>query len=152
MLLEHGHAHESNRMSPSNADADDAARSFASGKLEPAVTPPQTICDGLLTALSSRTLRHIQSHVSAILTATEADIIASTQLVWERMKQIIEPSAAVGLAVILNNAEFAEHVHLLAQKKRQQLGVSDVEIRIGVVWSGGNVELPTIVKAIAQNE
>jgi threonine dehydratase len=86
-------------------EAGDAARSIESGKLQPAITPPRTICDGLLTALSPRTMKHIQENVESIMTVSEQSILSSLRLVWERMKQIIEPSAAVGLAVVLDKAK-----------------------------------------------
>lgn len=131
-------------------EADDAAR-IESGVLQPAITPPRTICDGLLTALSPRTMKHIQRNVEKILTVSEQSILASLQLVWERMKQIIEPSAAVGLAVVLDNEEFANFVQQTAKEKRKQKGLSEqevIEIRIVVVWTGGNVELDTIIAAL----
>jgi threonine dehydratase len=132
--------------------ADDAARSFASGILQPAIVPPETICDGLLTALSPFTLAHVQRRVTDILTTSEADIIGATKLVWQRMKQIIEPSAAVGLAVVLNSDKLAQYVHKVADTKAQQLGLSldeAIQIRIAVVWTGGNVELGSIAGMMA---
>lgn len=144
------------------AAADDAARSFRSGELQPAIVPPKTICDGLLTALSPRTLKHVQAYVKDIFTADEAHIVQAMQLVWERMKQTIEPSAAVGLAVVLNSAEFAHAVYRHAEQKglpgvapttngSRGGGIPDepVEVRIGIVWTGGNVELATIASAVA---
>ncbi|CAH0391148.1 unnamed protein product [Bemisia tabaci] len=124
--------------------ADDAARSLESGVLQPAVTPPRTICDGLLTALSPLTLAHLQAHVGDVLTASEGEILAATRLVWERMKQLIEPSAAVGLAVVLNSPRFAQHVRRVAELR----GDGAVEVRVGVVWTGGNVELASVVEAM----
>jgi threonine dehydratase len=104
------------------AGADDAYRSFKSGKLVPQLAP-QTIADGLLTSLSPLTFRVIQAHVSDIVTVEEAEIIAAMKLVWERMKLVIEPSSAVPIAALLNH-------------KVQSEGK-----KVGVIISGGNVDL-----------
>ncbi|MCO5613989.1 hypothetical protein L7F22_068269 [Adiantum nelumboides] len=129
-------------------EADDAARTFQSETLQPAITPPRTICDGLLTALSPFTYRHIKKNVSTILTATEDQIKDALQLVWTRMKQFIEPSAAVGLAIILHNPEVAKQISKIAQNKTNTTK-EPIEIRIGVVWTGGNVELANIARLFA---
>ncbi len=102
--------------------ADDAARSFRSGKLMPSVHP-DTIADGLLTSLSKRTFSIIRQQVDNILTAKEETIIQAMRLVWERMKIIIEPSSAVPLAVVMENRG------LFRDKT------------IGIIISGGNVDL-----------
>ncbi|PWN33696.1 tryptophan synthase beta subunit-like PLP-dependent enzyme [Meira miltonrushii] len=134
-------------------EADDAARTFQSDTLQPAITPPRTICDGLLTALSPFTYKHIKKNVSTILTATEAQIKDALQLIWTRMKQFIEPSAAVGLAIILHNPEVAKQIGKIAQEKTKNNATQEpVEIRIGVVWTGGNVELASIAKLFANDE
>jgi threonine dehydratase len=104
------------------AGADDARRSFESGKLQP-MPEPRTIADGLRGALSARTLRALREHVAAIGTCSEQAIVAAMRLTWERTKLVIEPSAAVPLAAMLEGA--------LPVKGR----------RIGVILSGGNVDL-----------
>lgn len=124
------------------AEADDAFRSFQTGQLQDAISPPQTICDGLLTALSPRTLSHIRTHVSAIHLASEQSILSALRLVWERMKQIIEPSAAVGLAVAFDNKDFHQQVLRIA-------GSAKEEVRMVLIWTGGNVELEKIVAALS---
>src|SRR5512133_563627 len=78
------------------ANADDASRSFHSGKLVPS-DHPKTICDGLLTSLGSLTFRAVRGNVDEILTVKEENIIRAMQMVWERMKIIIEPSSATVL-------------------------------------------------------
>jgi threonine dehydratase len=83
-------------------NADDAYRSFTTGKLFPSVNPV-TIADGLLTSLSELTFSIIRSRVDAIYTVEEASIIECMLLVWERMKIIIEPSSATVLAVVKEN-------------------------------------------------
>ena len=102
--------------------AADAVLSFRSGKVEKAPFV-NTIADGLLTNLSDRTLAIIRSHVTDILTVSDAEIIAAMRLIWERMKIIIEPSCAVPLAVVLKHPDqFAGH-------------------KIGIILTGGNVDL-----------
>lgn len=104
--------------------ADDAARSKAGGQWVPQ-TAPQTIADGLMTSLGQLTWPIVRDKVDAIFTVTEEEICAAMRLVWERMKLIIEPSAAVGVAVVLSD-EF----------KRAEPGQS-----VGVVLCGGNVTM-----------
>ncbi len=104
------------------AGADDALRSFRSGKIVPSVNP-QTIADGLLTSLGDLTFPIIREHVSDIITAREETIIETMKLVWERMKIVVEPSGVVPLAALIEKKE------MFAGK------------RVGIVFSGGNVDL-----------
>src|SRR5262249_58398910 len=82
------------------ANADDASRSFRTGRVEP-LPATTTIADGLRTTLSPRTLGAIRAHVQGIGTASEASIVRAMRMIWERMKIVIEPSAAVPLACLL---------------------------------------------------
>jgi len=102
--------------------ADDAFRSIRDGKIYPSINP-QTICDGLLTQLSEKTFSIIKNNVTEIITCGEETIIAAMRMIWERMKIVVEPSAAVTLAVVLEN-------------KKKFSGK-----RIGLILSGGNVDL-----------
>lgn len=104
--------------------ADDAARSKAAGEWLPQ-TAPNSIADGLLTSLGQLTWPFVRDRVERVVTVTEDQIRAAMRLVWERMKLVIEPSAAVGVAVVLS-PEFRE--------------LDGVE-RVGVVLCGGNVTL-----------
>jgi threonine dehydratase len=104
------------------AGADDAYRSLQAGTIIPQ-TNPQTIADGLRTSLCPRTFAAIRAHVRAIATVDDDAIIAAMRLVWERMKIVIEPSSAVPLAILL-----AGKVDVRGQ-------------RVGVIFSGGNVDL-----------
>ena len=104
------------------AGAGDAARSFATGILE-AMPNPQTIADGLRGALSERTLRALRAHVTAIGVCSEQAIVTAMRMTWERMKIVIEPSAAVPLACLLEGS--------LKVEGR----------RVGIILSGGNVDL-----------
>ena len=107
--------------------ADDAARSKAAGIWQPQ-TAPNSIADGLLTSLGQLTWPIVRDEVEAIFTVTEDDIRAKMRLIWERMKLIIEPSAAVGVSVVLSDA-FRE--------------LQDIHT-VGVVLCGGNVNLDTL--------
>jgi threonine dehydratase len=107
------------------ANADDACRSFKTGKIVPSVNP-NTIADGLLTSLSELTFEIIRSRVDDILTVQERSIVLAMRLIWQRMKIIIEPSSAVAVAVILENQE------KFAGK------------RVGIILSGGNVDLSNL--------
>lgn len=104
--------------------ADDAARGFASGQVEPvSASTAATIADGLRTPLSPRTLRAIRANVEAIGLASERGIVRAMRLVWERIKITIEPSSAVPLACVIE-------------------GTLDVRgARVGMILSGGNVDL-----------
>lgn len=104
------------------AGADDAYRSFKSGQLQPSINP-QTIADGLLTSLSDFTFAIINDKVDDIVTTGEQAIIEAMRMIWERMKIIVEPSAAVPLACLLEN----------------KIGVAGK--RVGIILSGGNVDL-----------
>ncbi|MHB1425982.1 MAG: pyridoxal-phosphate dependent enzyme [Gemmataceae bacterium] len=107
--------------------ADDAARSKAAGSLIPQ-TAPRTIADGLLTSLGALTWPVLRDRVERVLTVTDDEIIAAMRLAWERAKLLIEPSSAVAVAAVLCN-EF-----------RTLEGLQ----RIGVILSGGNVNLDAL--------
>lgn len=107
------------------ANADDAYRSFKSGRLIPSVNP-NTIADGLLTSLGDLTFEIIRKKVNDIITVTEESIIHAMKTIWERMKIIIEPSAAVTLAAIFENKNIFK------------------DKRTGVVLTGGNVDLANL--------
>ena len=109
--------------------ADDAARSFRSGKIEPANS--NTIADGLLTSLGPLTFAAIRAHVSDVVTVSEAEIVAALRVTWERMKIVIEPSSAVAVAAVLKDARF---------KGR----------RVGVIVSGGNVDLDQLARLLGE--
>jgi threonine dehydratase len=103
------------------AGADDAARSWASGRRE-RQADPRTIADGLRGELSDRTFALIRSYVSDIVTVTEAGIVDAMQRVWCELGLLIEPSSAVPVAALL---------------ERRVLTGSG---RVVVIVSGGNVD------------
>jgi threonine dehydratase len=115
--------------------ADDAARSLASGKLQ-SLESSDTIADGLRASLAPRTFAILQRYVNRILLVSEEEIIATTRLVWERMKIIIEPSSAVALAPLLR----PEAVSSLKLPLRRDGTVP----KLGVIFSGGNVDLSSL--------
>ena len=102
--------------------ADDAYRSFRAGHIIPSVNP-QTIADGLLTSLGDKTFAIIRDCVDDIVTVEEADIIRAMRLIWERMKIVVEPSAAVPLGALLSRS------------------VDVRGKRVAIILSGGNVDL-----------
>jgi threonine dehydratase len=102
--------------------ADDAYRSMQAGEILPSVNP-KTVADGLLTSLGTLTFPIICERVEQIVTVSEQGIIDSMKFIWERAKLVIEPSAAVAVAV-------------LWEKKIDLTG-----LKVGVILSGGNVDL-----------
>ena len=104
------------------AGADDACRSLIAGRIVPQLDP-RTIADGLRTSLGERTFPILQRHVAGIRLASEEGIRRALRLLLERLKVVVEPSAAVPLAAILEHpAEFAGR-------------------RVGIILSGGNLDL-----------
>lgn len=103
-------------------EADDAYRSFHSGKIESNETT-NTIADGLKTVLGDQTFPIIIKHVHDIIRVTEDEIISAMRLIWERLKIIAEPSSAVALAALIREKD------RFYQKQ------------IGIIISGGNVDL-----------
>jgi threonine dehydratase len=102
--------------------ADDARRSLASGRLM-TVENPASIADGLLAPIGPKTYAVISRLVDGIVAVDDAAITRAMRLVWERMKIIIEPSAAVTVAAIMQG---------------------DIDTRercCGIILSGGNVDL-----------
>lgn len=102
--------------------ADDAYRSFKARTFFPSINPT-TIADGLLTSLGSVTFPIILQYADDIVTVDDNSIIRAMHLIWERMKIIVEPSAAVCLAAILEDK-------IPTELKR-----------IGMILTGGNIDL-----------
>lgn len=105
--------------------ADDAFRSIRDGRIYPSENP-KTIADGLRTSLGSLTFPIIRRYVESIVTVEEESIVAAMRHIWERMKILVEPSAAVPFAALLEG----------------NLQVGDR--RIGIILSGGNLDLDTL--------
>lgn len=104
---------------------DDAYRSLQSGKIERNETT-NTIADGLRTYLGDQNFPIIQELVTEIIRVTEEEIVEAMQLIWERLKVVIEPSSAVAFAALLKNKN-----QFSAQK-------------VGVIFSGGNIDVKNL--------
>lgn len=104
------------------AGADDAFRSFGLGRWVPQDNP-QTLADGLRSSLGQINFPIIQACVDTILTVEEDSIVQAMQLQWSRLKTVVESSAAVPFAAVL---EYASRF-----KGR----------RVACVISGGNLDL-----------
>ena len=102
--------------------AADASLSFSSG-VRQAVDHPASIADGLLALVGDRTFPVIRRNVDGIATVSDAAIGAAMRRIWEIMKIAVEPSGAVGYAAIAEGR------------------VAAAGRRVGVILSGGNVEL-----------
>ena len=108
------------------AGADDAARGKASG-VRVDSQKPKTIADGLKTTLGDLTWPVVRDLVEDIIVVEDVLTVAAMKLVFERMKLVVEPSGAVPFAA-----------SLLTAFKAKGLG------RVGVVFSGGNVDLDAL--------
>lgn len=113
--------------------ADDTARSLAGGRRVPAENP-RSVCDGLLTSVGERNFVVIQRRVHAIWTVSDDAVVAAMRLLFERMKLVVEPSGAIGLAAAL------AHAGDLAGA------------RVGIILSGGNVDLGRLPWPVAARE
>jgi len=113
------------------ANADDARRSLETGSIQHC-DDPKTIADGLrTTSIGERNFAVIARQVDQIVAVTEAEILDAMRFVWERTKIMIEPSSAVAVAPLLNG-------------KLEVAG-----LRVGVILSGGNVDLEPFFQALA---
>ncbi len=111
------------------AGADDAYRSFKSGKFIP-MENPDTIADGLLTSMGKLTYPIIKENISDVWTVTDEEIIEALRWTYERMKIIIEPSCAVPLACMFKNRDY------IRGKK------------VGTILTGGNIDLEKLKSLI----
>ncbi|XP_051492139.1 serine racemase isoform X2 [Apus apus] len=110
-------------------NADDCYQSKVRGELTPNLHPPDTIADAVKTSIGPTTWPIIRDWVDDVLTVSEEEIKRATQLVWERMKLLIEPTAGVGVAAVLS--------------EQFQAIPRDVE-NVCVVLCGGNVDLSSL--------
>src|SRR6266516_7675754 len=106
-------------------NVDDAAQSFRAGRLI-RTEKKFTIADGLRTNVGKPNFQIIQRYVDEIVTVSEEAIIAGMRTIWETMKIIIEPSAAVPYAAIV-------------EPKIDIAGK-----RVGIILTGGNVDLDAL--------
>lgn len=105
--------------------AADAARSMAAGSLQLDFTP-DTICDGLRGNLGAPNFDLLRQLHARVETVSDADTIAAMRLLWQVTKQTVEPSSAIALALVL-------------ARPRDFAGK-----RVGIVLSGGNVDLDAL--------
>lgn len=110
--------------------ADDATKSFHTKKLHRVINPP-TIADGTRTpSLGKITFPLVLEYVDDMKTVSEAAIIDAVRFLFYRMKLVIEPSGALGLAALLSQ-------------------VVKPKGRIGIILSGGNIDSDTMIKVLA---
>jgi threo-3-hydroxy-L-aspartate ammonia-lyase len=100
----------------------DGMQSLAAGRLIQ-FSNPDTIADGARTAPCERTFRLIQANVDQIQCVSDQELIVTMQLLWQRLKIVVEPTGALAMAAVLSG-------RLDAANKR-----------VGVIISGGNVDL-----------
>jgi threonine dehydratase len=92
---------------------------------------PDTICDGLRGLLGAPNFAILRRHDVEVLLADDAATLQAMRLLWQRTKQLVEPSSAVALAVVLAHRErFAGQ-------------------RVGIVLSGGNVDLDMLASLLS---
>jgi threonine dehydratase len=105
--------------------ADDATRSFRTGKLHTVKNPP-TIADGTRTpSLGNVTFPLVREFVDDMQTVAESAIIEAVKFLFYRMKLVVEPSGALGVSALLS-------------------GTVKPAGRIGVILSGGNIDAATM--------
>lgn len=104
------------------AGAADGVLSMQRGEVT-SIGQPETIADGLRATIGDINFRLIRDGVERIETVSDAEIVAAMRMIYERLKIVVEPSAAVVLAAAIRNRE------IFAGK------------RIGMILSGGNVDL-----------
>ena len=104
---------------------DDAGRSWRSGEVVTLEKSPITIADGVRTRfIGDRNLAVMKEHVHDFTTGTEAQILEALQFIWARMKIVVEPSSSLALTPILSG------------------GYEVKGGRVGIILSGGNVNVP----------
>ncbi len=109
----------------------DAQQSLAQGEIVHIETP-QTIADGAQTQhLGELTFAIIRRDVDDIVTASDAQLVQAMRFFAERMKLIVEPTGCLG---------FAGACHA---------GLPLAGRRVGVILSGGNVDLKRFADLIA---
>jgi threonine dehydratase len=113
--------------------ADDATRSFHSGRLQ-SVHNPATIADGTRTASLGRlTFPLLRQYVDDMRTVSEEAIMAAVRFLFHRMKLVVEPSGALGAAALLS-------------------GVVRPRGRTGVILSGGNIDAATMIRILRSGD
>jgi threo-3-hydroxy-L-aspartate ammonia-lyase len=108
------------------AAGDDATRSFHTKSLQ-TVRNPITVADGARTpSLGTLTFPLVLEHVSDMATVDDVALLRAMFLLWERLKLVVEPTGALAAAALIEGRVTAKGA------------------RVGVVLSGGNVDLAEI--------
>jgi threonine dehydratase len=106
--------------------ADDATKSFYTKKLHRVKNPP-TIADGTRTpSLGKITFPLVLEYVDEMKTVSEEAIIEAVKFLFYRMKLVVEPSGALGLAALLSRTVIPKG-------------------RAGIIISGGNIDAATMI-------
>ena len=107
------------------AGAADAFESLRQGRHVTDLVPG-TLCDGLRATVGAPNLALLRGLGAQALLASDDEVVAAMRLLWGRLKQVVEPSAAIALAVVLKHPE-----HFAGK-------------RVGLILSGGNVDLDAL--------
>jgi threonine dehydratase len=110
------------------AEPEGAADGYESMRRGERVTDlmPDTICDGLRGTIGAINFALLQAHAIQVLPVSDRDTVAAMRLILSRMKLVVEPSSAIALAALLANGD-----HFAGQ-------------RVGVILSGGNIDLDAL--------
>ncbi|XXH03401.1 Bifunctional acetohydroxyacid reductoisomerase [Hypoxylon texense] len=127
---------------PSFQGADDAKRGFESGVRVEAVSS-LTVADGLRTPLGRVPWSVLGERrlAAGFYSVADADVVRAMRLAYERLKVVVEPSAAVPLAVAL----YDEGFRAMVEREAGEEGWD-----VGIVFSGGNVSLEALGKLFAE--
>jgi threonine dehydratase len=108
------------------AAGDDATRSFQTKSLQ-TVNNPKTVADGARTpSLGSLTFPLVMEHVSGMTTVDDPTLLKTMFYLWERLKLVVEPTGALAAAAALE-------------------GTTPIRgLRVGIILSGGNVDLSEV--------
>jgi len=125
-----GAAHGIRVIAAEPAAGDDGRQSLESGRIV-TIPTPQTLADGAqTTALGELTFAIMREHVESVLVATDDELVEAMRSLAQTMKLVVEPTGVLGYAV--------------ARRETARLGK-----RVGVILSGGNVDLATFARLIA---
>jgi len=115
-------------------NGDDWARSWKAKK-PVSIAPPDTIADGLrVSTPGDLTWPVVSAHADGVLTVSDEEIRRAMRLLMERLKIVVEPSGAVGVAAAISG-------RLPFEGKR-----------VGVIISGGNIDLDRLCRLLSDEE
>jgi threonine dehydratase len=116
------------------AEGDDATRSFQTKRLQ-TVQNPKTVADGARTpSLGALTLPLVLAHVNDMAVVDDATLLRAMFLLWERLKMVVEPTGALGATAALQGGDAIRAA------------------RVGVILSGGNVDVSQIPEWLSIRE